>query len=70
METTIGYLHTPQGMINKLTKKIGEVAAQKESEPVPDNVLKIGDLMKQTSKLDLLSEDADNIPKHGRRNRS
>jgi len=41
METTLDYLHTPEGTINKITKKIDQSAAQKEEEQKPDNVLKI-----------------------------
>jgi hypothetical protein len=33
LETTLGYLHTPEGTINKITKKINERSKQEESEP-------------------------------------
>jgi hypothetical protein len=29
METTLGYLHAPEGKINEITKKIGKVSERK-----------------------------------------
>jgi len=43
METTLGYLHTPQGMINQITKKIGERAKEDpKSAVVPFNGEAVG----------------------------
>jgi integrase len=33
LETTLGYLHTPEGTINKITKKINERSKQEEPKP-------------------------------------
>jgi len=32
LKTTLGYLHTPEGIINKITKKIDQNTAQSQSE--------------------------------------
>ena len=42
METTLGYLHTPQGMINQITKKIDQNANLKEETPEPPRIIKVG----------------------------
>ncbi|GHU69811.1 hypothetical protein FACS189450_03290 [Spirochaetia bacterium] len=39
LETTLGYLHSPQGTINRIARKIGEIAEQSENH---SNVRNIG----------------------------
>jgi integrase/recombinase XerD len=42
LKTTLGYLHTPEGVINNITKKINQSAAQPEEKPKQHEILRIG----------------------------
>jgi integrase len=42
LKTTLGYLHTPEGVINNITKKINQSAAQPEEKPEQARIIRIG----------------------------
>jgi integrase/recombinase XerD len=42
MKTTLGYLHTPEGKINEITKKIGE--RSKPEEPAAPSVIQFNNV--------------------------
>jgi len=41
LKTTLGYLHTPEGIINKITKKIDSSAALPEEKPEQPQIFKV-----------------------------